>query len=107
MQQRGQRVGTNLMWIQLFVAVTSAVVMLAKITEVAGCENRCDYPSLEFATRSYWISDLVILLITASLYFLTRHSLRHAWVVPALGLSVTSVIFATTMIIVGNALIVG
>ncbi|KJL22881.1 hypothetical protein RN51_01624 [Microbacterium oxydans] len=107
--QRSARsqLGGNLVWVSLFVATVSALVVLARILEVAACSKQCDYPMLETVTRGFWMSALVIFIVTTGAYFFTRSRLRLAWLLPAAGITITLNALLVTNLVMNGALNVG
>lgn len=62
------RIGDNLAWVSLFVAVVSALFVLARTLEIAGCSGQCEYPTLETVTRGFWMTDLIVFALTTVAY---------------------------------------
>ncbi|EYT60931.1 hypothetical protein [Microbacterium sp. UCD-TDU] len=107
--QRSARsqLGDNLAWVSLFVATVSALVILARTLEIAGCSDQCDYPTLETVTRGFWMSALIIFIVTTGAYFFTRSRLRLAWLLPAAGITITLIALLVTNLVMNGALNVG
>lgn len=99
--------GDHLLWMHLFVAVVSALVVFAKILEVAGCSDRCNYPVLEVASHGFWRGDFTAFIITAGLYLFLRSRLRLSWIIPAIGITVTLVGGLIAYVAINSALITG
>ncbi|MBO0981648.1 hypothetical protein [Microbacterium sp. SD291] len=99
--------GDNLAWVNLFVAVVSAMAVFASTLGIAGCSERCDYPVLEVVTRGFWLTDLLVFLLTTGTYFVVESRIRRAWVIPAAGIAVTLIAFAITCLVVTKAMSVG
>lgn len=101
------QIGDNLVWVSLFVAVVSALVVLARTLEVAGCSDRCAYPTLENVTRGFWITDLIVFILTTSAYFFTRSRLRSAWLLPTAGITITLIALLITNLVMNGAMHLG
>ncbi|GGM35581.1 hypothetical protein [Microbacterium saperdae] len=101
------QIGDNLAWVSLFVAVVSALVVLARTLEIAGCSNQCDYPTPETITRGFWITDLIVFILTTSAYFFTRSRLRLAWLLPAAGITITLIALLITNLVMNSAMRLG
>ncbi|MFJ2503677.1 hypothetical protein [Microbacterium sp. NPDC087592] len=101
------QIGDNLAWASLFVAVVSALVVLARTLEIAGCSGHCDYPTLETVTRGFWMTDLIVFIVTTGAYFFTRSRLRLAWLFPAAGITITLIALLITNLVMNGALNLG
>lgn len=101
------QLGDNLAWVSLFVATVSALVVLARTLEIAGCSDQCDYLTLETVTRGFWMSALIVFIVTTGAYFFTRSRLRLAWLLPAAGITITLIALLVTNLVMDGALNVG
>ncbi|MEU4014031.1 hypothetical protein AB0E56_02080 [Microbacterium sp. NPDC028030] len=98
------RIGDNLAWVSLFVAVVSALFVLARTLEIAGCSGQCEYPTLETVTRGFWMTDLIVFALTTVAYLFTRSRLRSAWILPAAGITITLIALLITNLVMNGAL---
>lgn len=100
------RLGDSLAWLHLLVAVVTAMVVVARTLEIAGCDDQCNYPTLEFVTRGFWTIDLVVFITTIGSYFFAQSRWKNAWVIPAVGITITLIAFVLTNIAMNGALAV-
>ncbi|WEK61420.1 MAG: hypothetical protein P0Y60_01265 [Candidatus Microbacterium colombiense] len=100
-------VGDGLMAAHVFVAVIGGLYVLSMIMNVDGCSDRCDYPTLEYATRAFWTLDLTVLLGGSLAYVLLPSRTPRAWLVPGIGVAITAVALVVTIIAIDSALVLG
>ncbi|PRA81348.1 hypothetical protein [Microbacterium sp. MYb66] len=101
------QIGDKLAWVSLLVAVVSALVVLSRTLEIAGCSGQCDYPVLETVTRGFWMTDLIVFAVTTGAYFFTRSRLRVAWLLPAAGITITLTALLVANLVMNGALNLG
>ena len=99
------KVGDNLIWVAVLVAVITALVVLARTLEVAGCSDRCDYPTLEAVTYGFWWTDVAIFVVTAATYAFARSRLRYSWIIPASGMALTLIALVVANLTMNQALV--
>jgi hydrogenase/urease accessory protein HupE len=104
--QRGERtlLGDYLVGIHLLISVASAIVIWARILEIAGCSDQCDYPLIGASTRTFWWVDLVLCIVAVGSYIHFRIRIRRVWIIPASGIALVLVGFLVANNVLSGAL---
>jgi len=97
--------GDYLVGIHLLISVASAIVIWARILEIAGCaENECDYPLVGSSTRTFWWMDFLVFIVAFGLYMFLRTRIRWSWIIPASGGVLALIGFLIANIVLSGAL---
>jgi len=104
--QRSERTppGDYLVGIHLLIAVGSAIVIWARILEIAGCSDQCDYSLIGSSTRIFWWLDLLVSIAAVGSYIHFRTRIRRSWIIPAGGISLVLVGFFIANSVLSGAL---
>lgn len=96
--------GDYLVGIHLLISVASAIIIWARIFEVAGCSDQCDYPLVGSSTRTYWWMDLLVSIVAVGSYIHFRTRIRRSWIIPSSGILLVLVGFLIANNVLNGAL---
>lgn len=94
----------TLAWLVLAATVLGSFVVLSMIFEVSGCDDGCNYATLEFASKGFWLLSLALGVATIALHLALRRRVPRAWIIPAVGLGIEVVALLVAIVAIRGAL---